>query len=86
MTTSETSDSGPGRQRFHPGLGLIGAVTAAALALMLGTDWPDTLIGIGVGFLIGGAARLFAGIWQYLAVFLAVCGGFVWLLVHYIVK
>jgi hypothetical protein len=88
MTTTQsgTPDGAAGTKAFQPRLGVVVALTAAALAFALGADWPEALIGLGLGFIVGGAARLLAGIWPYLAVFFALVGGFVWLLVHYIVK
>lgn len=74
----------PPRPAFQPRVGALGALVAAALALILGMDWPDGLIGMGIGFLLGGASPLAAGIWQYLGVFAALVGGFVWFLVHYV--
>lgn len=72
------------RPAFRPRWGAIAAVVGLLAGYVFELQVDDAIIGAGIGFLLGGAAPLFRGIWQYLAVFLALTGGFIWLLVHYV--
>jgi len=68
---------------FRPMIGLIGALVAGTLGILLGSTWIDAVTPAGVGFLLGGAFMLFRRIWLHLLVVVAVLGGTIWLLAHY---
>jgi hypothetical protein len=70
--------------KFLPALGALGAVIAATAAYLYTAEGIDAIVCGGVGFIVGGAAPLLRGIWQYLLVFFALAGSFVWLLIHYL--
>lgn len=70
--------------KFQPAMGMLGAIVGLLAGYFYAMEWPDAIVGGGVGFVVGGAVSLLRGIWQYLLVFLVATGGFIWLLVHYV--
>jgi hypothetical protein len=79
------SDSSIEQQKFQPKLGFIGALIGVAVGLLYGTEWFEAFAPAGIGFVLGGAAPVFARIWPYLFVVVAVLGGATWLIIHYVV-
>lgn len=72
--------------RFRPLLGLLGVFVGLLGAYLFSMDWPEIIVCGGLGFIVGGAAAMFGGIWKYLLVFFALAAGFVWWLLHYVVQ
>lgn len=78
------SDPSSEQQRFQPRLGFIGALIGFAVGLFYATEWLEALAPAGVGFVLAGAAPVFARIWPYLFVIVTVLGGATWLIIHYV--
>jgi uncharacterized membrane protein YjjP (DUF1212 family) len=72
------------KQGFRLGAAALGGIAGAIAGYLLTGEWPDVLVGAGVGFVLSGAVSLLGPIWKYLAVFFALTGGFVWLVAHYV--
>jgi hypothetical protein len=78
------SETDKPRAAFRPRLGALAAIVGLLAGYFYEMNWADAVVGAGVGFIVGGVLPLLAGIWQYLLVFFAATGGFVWFLIHYL--
>ena len=81
MNRSDGSDS-----RFQPRVGFLWAAVGTVVAVLLGADWIDLILVCGIGFVAGGAAQAFKGIWGYLIVFFTLTGLATWGLIHFVIK